>query len=60
MTAVTMSMKVRVVLIELHMGSAERMVAAFRRPLGNTLPGTVVGKKVFQCSAFRCEYSGCV
>src|SRR6185503_8887136 len=52
-TAVTMSVKVRVVLVELHMGPAERMVATLRCPLDNTLPGTVMGKKVFQRSTFR-------
>ena len=47
MTAVTVSVKVRVVLVELHRGPAERMVATLRRPLGNALPGTVMGKKIF-------------
>src|SRR6185295_8974058 len=52
-TAVAVSVKVRVVLIELHRGPADRMVTAFSRPLDNTLPGAVVGKKVLQRSAFR-------
>ena len=50
---VTMSVKVRVVLVELHMGPAERMVTPLRRPLSNTLPGTVMGKNIYKRSAFR-------
>ena len=41
-----MSVKVRVVLVELHMGPADRMVATLRRSLDNTLPGTVMGKDI--------------
>ena len=45
-TAVTVSVKVRVVLVELHMGPAERMVTALRRPLDNALTGTVMSKNI--------------
>ena len=44
MTAITVPVKVRVVLVKLYMGPAERTVASLRRPLDNTLPGTVMRK----------------
>ena len=46
MTAVTVSVKVRVVFVELHMGPADRMVTPLRRPLNYALAGTVMGKDV--------------
>ena len=53
MAAVTMSVKIRVVLVELQMRSTKRMITPFRRPLGNALPGTVMSQEIFQRSAFR-------
>ncbi len=48
-----MSVKIRVVFIELHGGPAEHLIAPLRRPLGNPFPRTVVGKERSHRSAFR-------
>ena len=45
-TAVTVSVEVRVVFVELQMGPTDRMVTPLRRPLDNALAGTVMGKDV--------------
>ncbi len=53
MTPVTVSVKIRVVLIELHRLTTETLVSAISCPLDNPLARPVMNDKVFQRSAFR-------
>ena len=60
MTAITVAVKVGIVLVELHMSPAETLVSAIGCALDDALPGPVMRQQVFSVRHSGVEYSGWV
>ena len=52
MTAITVAVKVGIVLVELHMSPAETLVSAIGCALDDALPGPVMRQQVFERATF--------